>query len=89
MKNQINLRTLKDQASRVLRGVREEGREYVITYHGKPVAVLRPFTRADTALLRPSQIERELNNLLELGEEIAAGWTSRRTAVELVDEQRR
>jgi prevent-host-death family protein len=88
-KYQISIRTLKDQISRVIRGVREDGSEYVVTYHGKPVAVLRPFRRADTALLRPSRIETELDALRELSLDIQAGWVSNRTAVELVEDQRR
>lgn len=88
-KYQINIRTLKDQTSRVLRGVREEGREYVVTYHGKPIAVLRPFKKSDTGLLRPARLEAELAALETLSREIQAGCVSEKTAAELVEEQRR
>lgn len=89
MKNEISIRNLKDQASRILREVREEGAKYVVTYHGKPVAVVRPFTRADTGLLQPDRRERELEELEELGRQIAAAWTSEKSALELIDEGRR
>lgn len=39
---EIGIRQLKNEASEILRAVREEGVEYVITYRGQPVAVLRP-----------------------------------------------
>lgn len=38
----IGIRQLKNETSEILRAVREEGAEYVITYRGQPVAVLRP-----------------------------------------------
>lgn len=39
---EIGIRQLKNEASEILRAVREKGTEYVITYRGQPVAVLRP-----------------------------------------------
>jgi prevent-host-death family protein len=39
---QIGLRELRDRASKILREVREEKSEYVITYQGRPVALLIP-----------------------------------------------
>jgi prevent-host-death family protein len=38
----IGVRDLREQASEVIRKVREEGAEYVITYQGRPVALLLP-----------------------------------------------
>lgn len=39
---EIGIRQLKNETSEILRAVREERAEYVITYRGQPVAVLRP-----------------------------------------------
>jgi prevent-host-death family protein len=39
---QIGLRELRDRASQILREVREEKNEYIITHHGRPVALLIP-----------------------------------------------
>ena len=38
----IGVRELKEQTSEVIRQVREERAEYVVTYKGKPVAVILP-----------------------------------------------
>jgi prevent-host-death family protein len=38
----IGIRQLKNDTSEILRSVREDKVEYVITYRGQPVAVLRP-----------------------------------------------
>jgi prevent-host-death family protein len=38
----IGIRELKEQATAVVRRVREEGVEYVITLRGEPVAVILP-----------------------------------------------
>jgi prevent-host-death family protein len=42
MMRQIGLRELRDRASKILREVREEKSEYIITHHGRPVALLIP-----------------------------------------------
>lgn len=39
---EIGIRQLKNETSEILRAVREDKAEYVITYRGQPVAVLRP-----------------------------------------------
>ena len=38
----IGVRELRQKASEVIRRVREESAEYVITYQGRPVAILLP-----------------------------------------------
>jgi len=38
----VGIKELKNQTTEILRGVREHGREYVVTFHGRPVAVLLP-----------------------------------------------
>ena len=38
----VGVRELKNRTSENLRAVREEGAEYVITYQGRPMAVLMP-----------------------------------------------
>ncbi len=85
----IGIRELKNQASEVVRAVREEGAAYVITHHGKPVAVLRPITDEDAALLAISEIQAELEAMQSLAGEIATAWTSEQGAVEWVEAQRR
>ena len=51
----IGVRELKNQTSRLVRAVREEMAEYVITVRGEPVAVLRPFTDKDAQRLRQAE----------------------------------
>lgn len=43
----IEVRELKNQTSRIVRSVREQMAEYVITVQDEPVAVLRPLTEGD------------------------------------------
>jgi len=38
----VGVRELKNRTSEILRAVREEGVEYVITYQGRPMAVILP-----------------------------------------------
>ena len=43
----VGVRELKNRTSEILRAVREEGAEYVITYQGRPMAVLLPVDEED------------------------------------------
>ena len=43
----VGIRELKNRTSSILRQVREDRAEYVITRHGRPVAVLLPVNEED------------------------------------------
>lgn len=88
MAEKIGMRELKNQASKIVRSVREEMAEYIITIHGEPVAVLRPLTQADTDQLEREKIEKALADLDVLAQEIAANWTSEKLGAEILQEMR-
>jgi prevent-host-death family protein len=85
----IGVRELKNQTSRVIRAVREEMAEYVVTLRGEPVAVLRPLTEEETRRLRKVEIGETLAEMRVLAQEVAEAWTSDKSGVELIAEQRR
>jgi len=85
----VGIRELKNQTSRLVRHIRQEKAEYIITLKGKPVAILRPFTEQDAEKLRDTEIETALAEMESLAHEIAAAWTSPQSGVELISEQRR
>lgn len=89
MPNTIGVRELKNQASRIVRAIREEMAEYIITVQGKPVAILRPYTDEDEQQLRQAEVEDNLAEMKHLAQQVAAAWTSPKSGVELIDEQRR
>lgn len=89
MPTTIGIRDLKNQTSRIVRSVREEMAEYVITLQGKPVALLRPITAADEQQFRQGQIEEAITEMKQLAQEVAAAWTSPKSGVDLISEQRR
>lgn len=41
---EIGIRELKEQASKILREVREKGETYTVTYQGKPCGILLPYS---------------------------------------------
>jgi prevent-host-death family protein len=93
--SRVGVRELKNQATEILRDVRENRAEYVVTYHGRPVAVLLPVDeewleaeaqRAAEAVTPGEGVWAELDALRE---EIGRNWKSDKTAVELISEQRR
>jgi len=89
MLNTIGIRELKNHASRILRSVREEMAEYVITRQGKPVAVLRPFTDDDAQQLRQDELDDAMSEMKLLAQQVADAWVSPKSGVELIEEQRR
>jgi prevent-host-death family protein len=91
----IGVRELKNRATEIIRHVRESRAEYVVTYRGRPVAVLLPLeegwldeetARAAEAVTPSDEVWAELEALRQ---EIDRSWKSEKSAVELVAEQRR
>lgn len=79
----VGVRELKQQASELIRLVRETGSEVQVTYHGEVVALLipvKPMT-ADT--------QKAWQKLDHLAAEINARWSQGVSAVEAVSEGRR
>ena len=72
-----------------MRAVREEMVEYVVTLRGEPVAVLRPLTKEEAQRLRQAEVDETLAEIRALAQEIATAWTSHKSGVELVADQRR
>ena len=89
MASMIGVRELKNEASRIVREVREGKAEYVITLRGQPVALLRPFEEEDAQRIRLVRKEKALAQALRLAGEVGKAWTSPKSAVELIEEQRR
>jgi prevent-host-death family protein len=89
MPESIGVRELKNRTSSILRTVREEMAEYVVTLHGKPVAVLRPLTEEESQLLRQHEVDKTLAEMKSISQEVATAWTSSKSGVDLISEQRR
>ena len=91
----VGVRELKNQATKIIRDVRENRAEYVVTYHGRPVAVLVPVddawleAEAQRAVESATPGEEAWTELEALRQEIGQRWQSEKTAVELISEQRR
>ena len=92
---QVGIRELKNDASEVIRAVREEGAEYIVTYHGRPVAVILPIesSLAEAGIQGILDASRPTNDFWARLDAIAAriGTTipSDMSAAEMVAEQRR
>lgn len=87
----VGIRELKNDASAIIRAVREENAEYIVTHRGEPVAVITPVEPELDAEKSAGKISyAELKARLDsLAVEIAAKWQSDKSAVELLSEQRR
>ena len=82
----IGVRQLKEQASQILRQVREEGASYEVTYHGRVVARLVPVNQPDVTAEETAAVWTDLDLLAA---EIGKMWPDDVSAVEAVSEGRR
>jgi prevent-host-death family protein len=89
MPDKIGIRELKNQTSRVLRAVREEMAQNVVTLHGEPIAVLRPLTEEEIESLRQEEAQETLIQMKSLAQKVGAAWQSPMSGIEIVAEQRR
>lgn len=81
----IGIRELKEQASAILRRVREEGHVFEVTYHGQVIARLVPVTQPKPATSRPDFWFR----WDRLARAVSARWPDGVSAVDAVREERR
>ena len=88
MPQEIGVRELKNQTSSIVRQVREEAAEYVITHHGHPVAILRPIRAEDTEKLQKQKSLEAWHNLLELGTLLSESNPSAKSAVDVLSKIR-
>jgi prevent-host-death family protein len=82
----IGIRELKANASEIVRTVREERVEYVITHRGKPVAMIVPF-QAEQERAEPTP-EEWLANLREIGRQLAEATPEGKSIVQQLFDDR-
>jgi prevent-host-death family protein len=89
----IGIRELRERASEVLRQVREEKTEYVITYQGRPIALLMP---VDEETMEVAMVEAGKQhmaggweNYARLAEQVRQAWPPEQGTQDLLDEIRR
>jgi prevent-host-death family protein len=89
----IGIRELRQQTSEVIRRVREEGAEYVVTYQGRPVAIILPLDpeRAEQKVVRASKkaLAGHWETYGRLAEEIRTAWPADLSTQDVVDAVRR
>ena len=81
----IGIRELKEQASHILRRVREEGEVFEIAYHGRVIARVVPVTQPEPDASSSDFWDR----WDQLGIAIGARWPDGVSAIDAVREQRR
>ena len=89
----IGVRELRERTSEVLRQVREEKTEYVITYQGRPIAMLMP---VHAEMIEAAMVQAGKQSLTggwetyaQLAEELRQAWPTDQSTQELLDEIRR
>lgn len=89
----IGVRELRQQTAKVLRQVREEKAEYVITYQGRPIALLLP---VDTEAVEATMVEASKRSVTggwdayaRVAEQVRQAWPAERETQQVMDEIRR
>ncbi|HWR98486.1 MAG TPA: type II toxin-antitoxin system prevent-host-death family antitoxin [Candidatus Methanoperedens sp.] len=82
----VGIRELKENAGKVLRGVREAQEAVEITYHGRAIARIVPVPPSKA---EPRRLAKIWSDLDRLSEEIGARWPKGVSAVAAVKDQRR
>ncbi len=82
----VGVRELREQVSKLLQRVRDEGEIVEITYHGEVVARLVP---ARPASVQPAEMAAVWTDLDQLAAEIGAHWPENISATEAVRQERR
>ncbi len=88
MPQKIGVRELKNQTSNIVRQIREEAAEYVITYHGEPVAVLRPIDQETIDDIKRQEAIKHWEELQAIGKLISENWQSEKSPSEILEEMR-
>ena len=83
---EVGIRELKTRASEIVRKVKEGRARYVVTHHGRPVAVIIP-----VAEVAPAQhdMNSAWDDLVRLGTEISLNWQVEQSTTELLSGMRR
>ena len=89
----IGVRELREQTSEVIRRVRQDLAEYVVTYQGRPVAIIMPLdaARAEKEMVRAGKkaILGNWERYERLAEELRRAWPADLSTQDLIDSIRR
>jgi prevent-host-death family protein len=89
----IGVRELRNRTSEVLRQVREEGAEYVVTYQGRPIAVLLPVDEERIEAVMVQVGKQSMTGgweaYAQLAEQTREAWPAEKRTQELLNEIRR
>ena len=89
----IGVRELREQTSKVLRQIREQRAEYIVTYQGRPVALLLPVDSeaVEEAMVQAGRksVEGGLETWRRVMEQVRRDWPTDKSTQELMDEIRR
>ena len=70
----IGVRQLKNEATQVVRAVRDEHAQFIITVNGQPVATLRPYSDRDIAGVQRAQAAAEIAAIDRIAADVASAW---------------
>jgi len=89
----IGVRELRERATEVLRQVREEKAEYIITYQGHPIALLLPVNAEaiEAAMVEAGKesVSGGWENYLHLAAKVRRVWPTEKKTQDVLDEIRR
>lgn len=88
MTTKIGVRQLKNEASRILRDVRNNGEKFILTVDGEEVAMITPIPNRGDETKKLANRVKALEDADKLAHEVALAWNSSDSAAEEVAEGR-
>ena len=89
----IGVRELREQTSEVIRRVRQDRAEYVVTYQGRPVAIILPLDagRVEKEVVQASKkaVLGSWERYERLAEELRRAWPADLSTQDVIDSIRR
>jgi prevent-host-death family protein len=89
----IGVRELRERTTEVLRQIREQQAEYIITYQGRPIALLLPIhsevVEAAMAQAGRKSVVGGLETWRRVAEQVRRDWPADKSTQESMDEIRR
>ncbi len=89
----IGVRELRERTSEVIRRVREDHVEYVVTYQGRPVAIILPLDaeRAESEMVQAGKkaILSNWERYEQIAQEVRDAWPADLSTQDLIDAIRR
>ena len=85
----VGIKELKNRTTQILKEVRENQEEFIVTLNGDAVAALRPIPKADVEKARLEKVEALLFEAGRIAKDVGARWKGEESSADAISNDRR